>query len=169
MFELVLLVVLVALIVVVIRGGKGKMLEAPVVIHVPNRFHLTAAPQLTGVQTFVEQISSQFPRSGLSADELPTQYFKVDYHHGQSPSDGFYLLAVAYRGGMLYFQAINPQPLLGDADSHLNQLKLFSEAVLALHPLAHSAGVSGVIQLNEAVESVARQCNISVNPLIETD
>lgn len=169
MFELVLLVILVVLIVVVIRGGKGKMLEAPIVIHVPDQFHLTAAPQLTWVQTFVEQISRKFSRSGLSPGELPTQYYKVDYHHGESPSDGFYLLAVALRGGMLYFQAINPLPLMGDEDSHLNQLKLYSGAVLALHPLAHSAGVDGIIQLNEAVESAARQFNIDVNPLIETD
>lgn len=169
MFELALLVILVALVVLALRGGKNKILKAPVVIHIPGEFHLTVAPQLTQARTFIEQIARQFALSGFPSGELPTQYFKVDYHDGQSPSDGFYLLAVALRGGLLYFQAIYPQPLLGDGDSYLNQMKIYSEDVLALHPLAHSEGVDGVIRLNEAVESAARQYGIIVNPLLETD
>jgi hypothetical protein len=169
MFELALLVILVVLVVAALKGGRHKMQQTPVVVHVPGEFHITFAPQLTQARAFIEQIVSNYKRSDSLADELPTQFFKVDYHDGQAPALTFYLLAVSIRGGMLYFQAINPQPLLGDNDSHLNQLKLYSEAVLELHPLSHSAGVEAIIQLNEAVESAAAQFNLNVSPLIDSD
>jgi hypothetical protein len=169
MFELALLVLLVVLVVAALKGGRHKLQQTPVVIDVPGEFHITFAPQLTDAQAFIEQIARNYKRPDALAEELPTQFFKVDYHNGQAPAARFYLLAVSIRGGMLYFQAINAQPLLGDHDSHLNQLKLYSEAVLELHPLSHSSGVDEVIRLNEAVESAAAQFNLTVSPLIDSD
>jgi hypothetical protein len=79
------------------------------------------------------------------------------------------LLAAAYRGGLLYFQAIYPQPLLRDADSHLKQVREYSEAVLALHPLMHPAERDEIDKLRSAVEMAAQQLNISVKTLTEAD
>ncbi|MEQ1589455.1 MAG: hypothetical protein ABL902_03775, partial [Gallionella sp.] len=74
----------------------------------------------------------------------------------------FYLLAVALRGGMLYFQAINPQPLLYDADSHLKNVREFSDKVMALHPLAGTSDQKSVENLEAAIEAAASQLKIEV-------
>ncbi|MGC2049382.1 MAG: hypothetical protein WA635_12335, partial [Gallionella sp.] len=95
----------------------------------------------------------------------PSQFFEVRDPDVLAQDGKFYLLAAAYRGGLLYFQAINPQPLLHDDDSHLKQVREFSEAVLALHPLEHPAECDEAEKLRSAVELAARQLKISVKPL----
>ena len=70
---------------------------------------------------------------------------------------------------MLYFQAIDPQPVLRDADSYLRQIQEFSGAVLALHPLEHPAGVDEAEKLRNAVETAAQQMNITVKTLADAD
>ena len=78
-----------------------------------------------------------------------------------------YLLAIAYRGSILYAQAIIPQPLLRDADSHLKQVQNFSDAVLALHPFKQTWDDTEIEILRNAVEVTARQLNIIVTRLIK--
>lgn len=162
MGELLLLATLIALVILTIRRGKPVVLDNPLIIQRSGRYHITLAPQLNRAQTFLENIAKQFAESGSQAGDTPVQCFEV-----QDLDASCYLLAVALRGGMLYFQAINPQPLLRDADSHLKTLRDFSEAVLELHPLVpptddHAAGL-----LRDAVESAARPLKIAVKILQE--
>jgi hypothetical protein len=168
LFELFLLMLLVTLVVMSIRRGKPTVLDNPLVIEQPGQYHITLAPQLERAQTFIEQVAGQFARS-LPPGEIPTRFFEVHDRNLLPREKGVYLLAATYRGGLLYFQAINPQPLLRDADSHLKQVREFSEAVLALHPLEHPAGGDEADKLRSAVETAALQMKIDVKMLVETD
>jgi len=167
--ELFILVLLITLVVLGIRGGKSAALDKPLIIQSPGRYHFTLAPQLDRAQTFIEQIASQFAEAHPLQGDIPGQYFAVRDPDVLAQEDKFYLLAVSYLGGQLYFQAINPQPLLRDSDSHLKQLREFSEAVLALHPLAYPVDGDEVDKLCKAVDLAARQLNISLKPLTETE
>lgn len=169
LFELFLLIILVTLVVLGIRRGKPAVLDNPLIIQQPGQYHITLAPQLDRAQTFIEQAAGQFAQSHPPQGEIPTRFFEVR-DSSVLPEDGsFYLLAATYRGGLLYFQAINPQPLLRDADSHLKQVREFSEAVLALHPLEHPAGGDEADKLRTAVEMAARQMKLTVKMLPEAD
>jgi hypothetical protein len=167
--ELFLLVVLIGLVVLVIRGGKTTELDKPLIIQSPSRYHITLAPQLERAQTFIEQITDQFAQSHPLQQDLPGQFFEVRDPDVPDQQGNCYLLAVSYRGGLLYFQAINPQPLLRDSDSHLKQVREFSEAVLALHPLAHPAGSEATATLANAVKTGAQQLKISAKQLSEAE
>jgi hypothetical protein len=167
--ELFLLALLIGLVVLVIRGGKPKVLDTPLIIQSSGRYHITLAPQLDRAQTFIEQIAVQFAQAHPPQGELPGQFFEVRDPDVLAQEGKFYLLAVSYRGGLLYFQAIIPQPLLRDSDSHLKQVREFSEAVLALHPVVHPAGGDEAGKLRGAVEMAAYQLKISVKPLTESE
>ena len=167
--ELFLLVLLIALVVLVIRGGKTKALDKPLIIQSPGRYHITLAPQLERAQTFIEQIAGLFAQSRPLQQDIPSQFFEVRDPDVPDQQGNCYLLAVSFRGGLLYFQAINPQPLLRDSDSHLKQVREFSEAVLALHPLAHPAGSDTTATLASSVEIAAQQLKITVKPLTEAE
>ena len=169
LIELFVLMILVTLVVLSIRGGKRVAQDKPIIIQQPGRYHITLAPQLEPAQTFIEQVAARFAQSHPPQGEIPTRFFEVR-DRNVLPRDGsFYLLAATYRGGLLYFQAIIPQPLLRDADSHLKQVREFSEAVLALRPPEHPAGGDEAGELRSAVETAARQMQITVRMLTEAD
>ena len=168
MFELFLLILLVTIIVLSIRSGKSVVLDEPIIIHRTGQYHITLAPQLSLAQTFIEQIAKQFALSHTPQGDTPSQYFEVrDPQFAQGETG--YLLAIAWRGGMLYFQAINPQPLLRDTNSHLKTLREFSEAVLALHPLTEPVDAAEAEHLRATVDWVANQSMITVKILDEND
>ena len=169
MVELLLSALLITIVVLSIRRGKLTVLDTPLIIQRLGQYHITLAPQLNRAQTFIEKIAGQFALSHPPQGDLPSQFFEVHDHNVPAQEGGFYLLAAAYRGGLLYFQAINPQPLLRDADSHLKQLREFSETVLALHPLEHPAHGDEIEKLRSAVEMAARQLQITVKILTEVD
>lgn len=169
MVELFLLTLLVALIVLSIRRGKPVSLDNPIIIQRPGQYHITLAPQLDRAQTFIEQIAARFALSRPPQGELPSQFFEIRDPGVLARDGSCYLLAAAYRGGLLYFQAIDPQPMLRDADSHLKQIREFSGAVLALHPLGHPAGGDEAAKLRNAVETAAQKMNITVKMLPEVD
>ena len=75
------------------------------------------------------------------------------------------MLAIALRGGVLYFQAVNPKPKQHDADSHYKTLHEFSESVLQHHPPAGSVDESGAESLRSTVEAIAAPLQISVEVL----
>lgn len=168
MAELLILIILVALVVLAIRRGKPVVLDDPLVIQRPGLCHMTLAPQLERAQPLVEKIAERFAESHQAQGDIPTQYFEVHDPNVSIQGGGFYLLAAASRNGMLYFQAINPQPLLRDADSHIKSLREFSDAVLVLHPLSERIDGQGGGKLRDAAESVAHQLNIVVKSLHET-
>ncbi len=165
--ELFLLVLLIGIVVLVIRGGKPAVQDSPLVIHSPGNYHITLAPQLDHAQTLIGLIAAKFSQSHQPQGDIPTRFFEVRDHNVLSGEGSFYLLAATYRGGLLYFQAIDPQPLLRDSDSHLKQVREFSEAVLALHPLGHPAGGEAE-RLRGAVEMAAQQLKITVKLLPDT-
>jgi hypothetical protein len=167
--ELFILVILITLVVLVIRGGKSEVLDKPLIIQSPGRYHITMAPQLERAQTFIEQIAGQFGQISPLQGDVPGQYFAVSDPEVLAQEGKFYLLAVSYLGGLLYFQAINPRPLLRDSDNHLNQMREFSEAVLELRPPAHPADGDDVGKLRSAVDLAAHHLMISVKPLTETE
>ncbi len=169
MVELFLLALLITVIVLSIRRGKPTVLDNPLIIQRLGQYHITLAPQLNRAQTFIEKIADQFALSPPPQGDLPSQFFEVRDRNVPAQEGSFYLLSAAYRGGLLYFQAINPQPLLRDADSHLKQLREFSEAVLALHPLEHPAPGDEVEKLRSAIEMAAHQLKIAVKMLTEAD
>ena len=169
MVELLLLTLLVTLIVLSIRRGKPVGLDNPIIVQRPGQYHITLAPQLDRAQTFIEQISARFALSHPPQGELPSKFFEVRDHGVPAREGVSYLLAAAYRSGMLYFQAIDPQPVLRDADSYLRQIREFSGAVLALHPLDHPADGDEAEKLRNAVETAAQQMNITVKMLVDAD
>lgn len=152
MFEAFFLAALVILVVLAIRPRKTVIFDNPVVIHLPGQYHATLAPQLDRAQNFIEHIARQFSDSGLHAGDIATQYFEVN-------AGGQYLLAVGFRAGMLYFQAI--MPVLNGADSHYKTLHQFSEQVMVHLPLTTLISEQDAENLHTAVESAATQLQIS--------
>ena len=99
--ELFLLVLLIALVVLVIRGGKTAALEKPLIIQSPGRYHITLAPDLERVQTFIEEITGQFTQSNPPRQDLPGQFFEIRDPDVPVQQGKCYLLAVSFRGGLL--------------------------------------------------------------------
>ena len=167
MVELLLLTLVITVVVLSIRRGKPVVLDNPLVIRRPGQYHITLAPQLNRVQHFIEKISEHFFRSALPQGDIASHFFEVRDANIRIPGMDFYLMAAAYRGGELYFQAINPLPLSRDADSRVRQIREFSEAALAYHPPDHSAASGEADKLRGAVELTAQQLKISVKVLYE--
>lgn len=169
MGETLLVLTLVTLVVLTIRRAKPVVLDNPVIIQRSGQYHITLAPQLNRAQTFIEQIAKQFTQLHSPESDLPTQYFEVRDPGVFAQGESCYLLAISLRGGVLYFQAINPQPLLHDADSHYKTLREFSGAVLHHHPLSESADELWMEKLRGAVDTIAGQLKIAVKILQATD
>ena len=169
MGESLLLLTIITLIVITIRRARPVILENPVNIHRPGQYHITLAPQLNRVHTFVEQIARQFIELHHPKGDLPTQYFEVRDPRVFSKGRNSYLLAVSLRGGELYFQAANPQSSKPEADNHYKTLHDFSESVLQHHPLSGSADESGAESLRSTVEAIATPLRITVEELPPTN
>ncbi|MDO8351169.1 MAG: hypothetical protein Q7S94_08480 [Gallionella sp.] len=162
MYEALLLAVLVVLVILVMR--KPVLLDNPLIIQRPGHYHITLAPQLAHAKSFLELIAEKFSEAAPHEGELATQYFEV--RATDAPGAAHYLLAVGFRAGILYFQAIYPQPLLKDADSHYETVRRFSEQVMAQWaPLAGNRDAS----LRAAVEAAAQQLKIACDCLQEAD
>lgn len=164
MVELFILAAIVALVVLALRSGRRVVLDEPLIIDHPGKYHITLAPQLQHARTFIESIAGRFADSGHQAGDTPTLHFEV-HPAGVKREVGNYLLAVALRSGVLYFQAINPQPSLRNGDSQLKNLREYSEAVLLYHPLVQQADRKTMDRLRHAVEDAAHQSNIDVRVL----
>ena len=169
MGETLLVLTLVILVILTIRRARPVILDNPVIIQRPGQYHITLAPQLNRAQTFIEQIAQHFSQLHLPERDLPTQYFEVRDPTVFSQGENCYLLAIAWREGIFYFQAINPQPLIHDADSHYKTLREFSEAVLKQHPLSEPSDELGGEKLRAGVDTVAGQLKIVVKVLPATD
>jgi hypothetical protein len=165
MGESLLLLTIITLIVITIRRARPVILENPVNIHRPGQYHITLAPQLNRVQSFVEQIAGKFIELHHPKGDLPTQYFEVRDPKVFSRGQNSYLLAVSLRGGELYFQAANPGSSKHQEGSHYKTLHDFSEAVLQHHPVSGSVDESGVESLRSTVEAIATPLQITVEEL----
>ena len=169
MGESLLLITIITLVVLTIRRARPVILETPVIIQRPGQYQITLAPQLNRAQTFIEQIAKQFTQLHQSGGDLSTQYFEVRDPKVFSKGESSYLLAIALRGGELYFQAVNPTPLQSDAGSHYKTAREFSESVLQHHPLSEPADELGAEKLRAAVDTIAGQLKIAVKVLQTAD
>lgn len=146
MYEGIILIVLVVLVVLAIRPAR------PIVRCEAGRYHATLAPQLGRVIRLVELICAEF--SG--ENELATQYFEMQDEVGK------FLMAVGYRGGLLYFQAILPP-----GDENYQTIRLFSDQVMVNIPLVSSQ--QDAAPLLQVVEAAAARQNISCKYLSPID
>lgn len=144
MYEAFFLAVLIPLVIFLMRPGKTVLYDSPLVVHRPGQYHLTLAPALSGAQNFLEHIAHEVGAS--LAGDVATQFYEV--RAGER-----YLLAVGFRGGLLYFQAILPPSRGGDYQA----LREFSEQVLVHHPLSAAPDESGAVRLCAAVDVAACQ------------
>jgi hypothetical protein len=169
MGESLLLLTIITLIVITIRRARPVILENPVIIQRPGQYHITLAPQLNRAQTFIEQIAKHYTQSHPHQRDLPTQYFEVRDPKVFSKGQNCYLLAIALRDGVLYFQAVNPKPKQHDADSHYKTLHEFAESVLQHHPFSGPADEQGADKLRATVDTIAAQHMIAVHALPSAD
>jgi len=161
MYELAILVLLVFVIVLSIRGGRPAVQE-PVVIHIQGQYHITLAPQLTRIQPFIEKIALLFKQSHKHGGDMAGQYFEIF-----DKKASCYLLAIGLRGGVLYFQAINPQPLRNGAQGNLNTLREFSAAVMVQLPLTGPIDPKGAEHLRAVLNDVAESFGVEINDLVD--
>ncbi|HXU92909.1 MAG TPA: hypothetical protein VFP33_04570 [Gallionella sp.] len=163
MIELVLLVVVVATVILAIRKGDAAAPAEPIIAQRPGQYHITLAPQLGSSLGFIEAVAQRLAGDSLPAGDVPTRYFRACRADGQAES--LYLLAIAFRKGVFFIQAIVPRPLR-DEESHLVDLREFSEAVLLHYPPVPPLDAGGAERIDAAVEEVARQYGIAVGKLI---
>ena len=134
--------------------------------------HSTKLPEAAAKSLVIPQAgegANESLREVFVKGDLPTQYFEVRDPKVFSQGESSSLLAIALRGGVLYFQAVNPKPLLRDADSHYKTLREFSESVLQHHPLLEPADELGAEKLRAAVDTIAGQLKIAVKVLQTAD
>ncbi len=148
MYELFFLVTLAALVVWALRPAKSRLLEAPIVLHEPGRYHATIAPALLSARQFIELIVDVFAGTG----DIATQYYQV-HESGRS-----WLLAISYRAGQLYFQAILPTASV----DHFQAIARFSGQVMVNIPAAQGTDAQ---PLNVAVNAAADKLQLSIRAL----
>jgi hypothetical protein len=163
MIELVLLVVIVGAVVLAIRKGAAAAPDQPLIVQRPGQYHITLAPQLDSSLGFVEAVAQRLAGDQRPAGDVSTRYFRV--RREDVPAESFYLLAIAFRKGMFFIQAIVPRPLR-DAENHLADLREFSEAVLLHYPPVPPLDAGGPEKIDGAVEEVASQSGVVVGKLV---
>jgi len=159
MYELVILAVLVTVIVLSIRGGK-KRLDAPIIIHLPNQYHITLDPRLERAEPLLKNIAEHFRTTHTSQIHITTQFFEVGDRTGSAGNHVNYWMAIAWRNGTLFFQAISGEYDM--AEENLQKLREYSNAVLVNHPPGETLDHAGGDHLRRVVDAIANQSNISV-------
>ncbi|MBK9160487.1 MAG: hypothetical protein IPM27_02795 [Nitrosomonadales bacterium] len=168
MFELFILIALVALVVLAIRGGSAKAL-APLIVQRDGQCHLTLAPQLAVAQTFLEDIAGHFAESDHSSGDTTTLYLEISDPDVIVRNNEVYLLAAAVRGGVLYFQAIELPRTDCDADDRLEAICTFSEAVLQHHAPREPTDETGRVRLRASIDAIAARSRITTKVLLSTN
>lgn len=158
MIEIPVLLALIGVVIWAMRGGHSSVLEEPLVLDCPSRFHITLSPRLKHAQPFIEYIAQSFHAS-VTCGDCATQYFEVR-DAGISMQEESYLLAACLRSGVLYFQAINSNPD-GNA-TPLRTVREFSGAVMARHPLNGKSDTQSEQKLQDSVMQAVRQFKLNV-------
>ncbi len=156
MIELVLLIAVVAIVLLALRGGGGT--DEPVIIRLPGQYHITLAPQLASSRGFIEGLAQRLAGGSHPSGDTPTRCFRMNRAGGRE--EDFYLLAVAFRKGAFFIQAIAPRPLVRDEAIHLASLREFSDAVLQHYPPVPPVDAEGAENMDNAVEEAARQAGV---------
>lgn len=163
LLELAILAVLVSVVVFAIRFNRPAAPENPVIVQQCGRYHITLAPQLDFALEFLETLAQRLDEAWRPDGDISTRYFQVHYDDPAKQSGGFYLLAVAYRKGIYFLQAIAPLPLLDDADSHLKTLRVFSDTVLLHYPLALPVDAGNAEKMDALIKEAGRRSGLSVS------
>lgn len=161
MIELVLLIAIVAVVILALRKRGGT--DEPLIIRRPGQYHITLAPQLDSARQGIEALAQRLAGGLHPAGDVLTRYFRVIRGGGQA--DG-YLLAVAFRKGIFFIQAIMPPPLTRDEACHLATLRDFSEAVMLHYPAVPPADAEGGEKIDAAVDEAARQAGVTAVRLV---
>ena len=169
MVDLILAIILVTLVGLAIRRTRYVQLDNPIIIQRPGQYHIILASQLSPAQAFIEQIARKFILLHPPPGDLPSQYYEIREPMVVDYGESAYLLAITLRAGILYLQAINPRPLIYDADSHYKTLRAFSEAMLKQYPLSKSADEQWAEKLRASVDAIAGELNITAQALQATD
>lgn len=164
MIELGLLVVVVAAVVLAIRKGGSAEPGEPVIVRRAGQYHITLDPQLDSFRGLMEDVAHRLTESVRPEGDVPTRYFQL--RRDGERADGSCLLAIAFRKGVYFIQAISPRPLQRDAASHLATIRQFSEAVLVHYPPVPPVVEHGAEVIDAAVGEGARRAGISVGRLI---
>lgn len=162
MIELALLVVIVATVVLAVRSGAAGS-DQPIIVRSPGQYHITLAPQLGSSRGFFETVAQRLAGDGRPDGDTPTIYFQVRRTGAQAES--FCLLAVAFRKGIFFIQAIVPRPLQR-VESHLAALREFSDAVLLHYPPVPPLAMTGAETMDAAIEEVARKAGFEAERLV---
>jgi hypothetical protein len=161
MLETITLITLTLLFLSFVRPGKTPPLDNPLVIDRPGRYHMTLAPRLNLAQPFIEAIAAQMELAGGA--NSATQYFEVRDKQARAHGHDHYLLAVTCRNGVLYFQAVCPEP--GKQDWHI--LDEFSQPVLARFPAQQEPDPALTGQIATAATHAAEPRGIHLKQLLQ--
>ncbi|MDD2686634.1 MAG: hypothetical protein PHY62_10780 [Gallionella sp.] len=162
MFELALLIALVALVVAALRGGQAGS-NNPLVLSLPDHYHFTLSSQLACVQPFLHLIVERATNIARTASDAPTLFFHV---RDIVLHDGEYLLAIALRQHTLYIQAINQAANLTSDQARYAAVEAFSGAVMIHHPFVAQADEVVINQLADTVQAVAIETGRGVQRLL---
>lgn len=155
MYELWILLVLLALVLLSMRG-QSVIIENPVINQLDGVYHATIAPHLLQSQDFIVQIVAQWVSTACSAGDSDTLCFEV------RDAQLHYLLAVSLRAEVLYFQVIGPAPL---SQENYRVLRQYAEQVLIHHPLRLPGTLEKVMA--QCVDAVAVRLNVVCLKLYE--
>lgn len=165
MIELIILAVVVAIVVILIRPGRSHPPITPLVIDCAGQFHATLAPQLNQALPLIEAVAQQLLPEVLPAGDSATLCFEIR-DTGEVARGGIYLLGLTRRNGRMYFQAIEPRPLLPDTDrdTPYKVLQDYAAQVLVNIPsTSQSAELDE--RLAQAVRAIAALHGISARQL----
>jgi hypothetical protein len=169
MGETLLTITIITLVILAIHRARPVVLENPVVINRPGKYHIILAPQLNRAHTFIEQIAKPYMLMHPPQEDLPSLYYEIRDPIVFARGENSYLLAATLRDGMLFFQAVNPKPLQHDTDSHLKTLREVSESALKQHPFSKPADEQWAKKLRDTVKDIAGQMQITVKELQATE
>lgn len=156
MIELVLLIAIVAAVVLALRKRGGT--DAPLIVQQHGRYHITFAPQLDSSRQDIEALAKRLVGDPHPAGDVPTRYFRMDRENDS------YLLAVSFRKGIFFIQAIVPPPLTRDRAAHLAVLQEFSGTVMLHYPPEPPVDEAGGEKMDAVIDEVARQAGmVAVN------
>ncbi len=164
MGETLLTLTIITLIILTIRRAKPAILDNPVTMHRPGKYHITLAAQLNRAQPFIENVAKHSDEIAHTGTDTAVQYFYVHDEKIHDSGEKSYLLAVATRGGMAYFQAIKPQSGSASHDTNLRTISEFADKVLTQYP-ATSINAQSSHALQAKVLSVAQNMHIEVEVL----
>jgi hypothetical protein len=133
MIELTILTLVLLIVVFVAKPGKTPPLLNPLIIDRAGKYHLTLAPQLNLAKPFIEDIAKLLDKIGSMPGNSSSNYFEVRDVKVKAHGRDFYLLAITFRNGKLYFQAISSHA--GFAQDRLYELVEFTQAVLINIPI----------------------------------